>query len=79
MIYNFAAGILSQMSTLHKLEQPGVGVLYQCWECGWESMPMELGSDEPEHICPTCQLCNGKGRYAGTVCPDCQGTGKKQA
>lgn len=42
------------MENLHKLEQPGVGIIWQCSDCGWESYPMDLeeGQKVPDHNCP---------------------------
>lgn len=74
------------MAHLHKLEQPGVGIIWQCWNCGWESLPLNLeeGQDMPDHKCPPCPACKGTGRISAASvttgpCPDCQGTGTKRA
>jgi len=69
------------MSTLQKLTT-GESVIWKCLDCGGEVMPIDPDADQderPEHTCPPCIHCKGSGRIAGQECPDCGGTGKKQA
>jgi hypothetical protein len=41
------------MTDLHKFEQSGVGIIWQCVDCGWESDPLNSfeGMTEPPHRC----------------------------
>ena len=41
------------MTDLHKFEQPGVGIIWQCRDCHWESEPLDSfeGMTEPSHRC----------------------------
>lgn len=41
------------MTNLHKSEQSGVGIIWQCHDCGWESEPLDsfVGMTPPAHGC----------------------------
>lgn len=44
------------MASLHKIiDSQHDSLIWQCWDCGWESFPIELDEADglPEHECKT--------------------------